>query len=370
MLEYRLQDNISLRLLMRHHASQLSQTIVANADHVGRYLDFATPDYDEATARSFIESELRQLAQWRGITFGIFHQDELIGVISANDLDFYGGRTELGYWLARDWQGYGIMTDAVRALTNYAIKTLGLNRVEICMMVENKRSEAIPRRLGFEYEGIREQWIRQHGRAHDAKYYIMLADNWRDDSFKPNTDLLRQDLGDGVAIGLLLPNHVPAYSKLVRESYNFLEPWLSWVTSNYTDDDARGMVNRFLNKLADNNGMPVAMFHDNAFAGWAAYLYWNWNGLRSELGYWLGQEFIGQGTATRTVRAMTDFAINELGINRIDILTDVQNEPSGRVALRAGYRHEGVRRQFVMRQGKPLDMNVYVMLAENWHNGR
>jgi ribosomal-protein-serine acetyltransferase len=370
MLEYRLQDNISLRLLMRHHARQLSQTIVQNAEHISRFLDFATPKYDEAMARSFIEAQLHQLAKWRGITFGIFQQNDLIGLISAGDLNFTARRCELGYWLAQDWQGYGIMTDAVRALTNYAIKTLGFNRVEISMDVRNARSEAIPQRLGFEFEGIREQWRRQHGRSQDSKYYVMLADNWEDTNFKPNTDLLRQDLGDGIEIGLLLPNHVPQYSKLVRESYNFLEPWLPWVTSDYSDEDARGMVNRFLNKLADNSGMPVAMFYNNAFAGWAAYLYWNWNGLRTELGYWLGQKFVGRGIVTRTVQAMTRFAINDLGINRLDILTDIENDPSGRVALRAGYKHEAVRRQFVMRQGKPLDMNVYVMLAENWHDGR
>ncbi|HEY2333416.1 MAG TPA: GNAT family protein [Solirubrobacterales bacterium] len=46
-------------------------------------------------------------------------------------------------------QGSGTMTAAVRLLVDHALTVWQLNRVEIRAAVENRRSRAIPKRLGF-----------------------------------------------------------------------------------------------------------------------------------------------------------------------------------------------------------------------------
>lgn len=71
------------------------------------------------------------------------------------------------------------MTAAVRALLDNAFHNFGLNRVEIRAAVENTKSQAIPRRLGFQEEGIvkEAEWL--YDRYVDHIAFAMLAADWQ-----------------------------------------------------------------------------------------------------------------------------------------------------------------------------------------------
>jgi ribosomal-protein-serine acetyltransferase len=70
------------------------------------------------------------------------------------------------------------MTRACRAMTTAAFADLHLNRVQIRCAVGNQRSSAVPRRLGYQYEGtLRQlQWLYDH--FVDLEIYGMLAAEW------------------------------------------------------------------------------------------------------------------------------------------------------------------------------------------------
>jgi len=59
---------------------------------------------------------------------------------------------EIGYWIRESVAGNGIMTEAVAAITRYAIDIIGVKRVEIRCDVKNIKSKKIPERLGFHLE--------------------------------------------------------------------------------------------------------------------------------------------------------------------------------------------------------------------------
>jgi ribosomal-protein-serine acetyltransferase len=67
------------------------------------------------------------------------------------------------------------MTRAVKALIDHAFGELGLHRVEIRAAAENRRSRAIPERLGFEQEGILREAERVGERYQDLVVYGLLA---------------------------------------------------------------------------------------------------------------------------------------------------------------------------------------------------
>ena len=60
-----------------------------------------------------------------------------------------------------------------------------------------------------------------------------------------------------------------------------------------------------------------------------------------EIGYWVVAEARGRGVATRGVRMLADWAREELGLTRIDVLPHKDNAPSRRVAEKAGFRDTG-----------------------------
>jgi ribosomal-protein-serine acetyltransferase len=71
------------------------------------------------------------------------------------------------------------MTLAVRALVDHAFAVWDLNRVEIAAAVENTRSRALVRRLGFVEEGTRRQAERVGNRYLDHVVHSMLASEWK-----------------------------------------------------------------------------------------------------------------------------------------------------------------------------------------------
>ena len=71
------------------------------------------------------------------------------------------------------------MTRATKTLIDFAFNNLNLNRVQFSCAVDNKKSCAIPERLGFKKEGIARQaeWLYDH--FVDWQQYSLLKDDWK-----------------------------------------------------------------------------------------------------------------------------------------------------------------------------------------------
>ena len=73
----------------------------------------------------------------------------------------------LGYQIARDRQGQGLMREALEALNAFAFEAMGLHRIMANYVPGNDRSGRLLERLGFEHEGL-------------ARNYLFIAGAWRD----------------------------------------------------------------------------------------------------------------------------------------------------------------------------------------------
>jgi RimJ/RimL family protein N-acetyltransferase len=86
---------------------------------------------------------------------------------------------------------------------------------------------------------------------------------------------------------------------------------------------------------------------------------------RAELGYWLAPGARGRGIATRALRLVADWSIDG-GLIRLELYTHRDNHASGRVAERAGFVREGVRRAWDLdRDGRPEDAVFYVRIRDS-----
>lgn len=80
------------------------------------------------------------------------------------------------------------------------------------------------------------------------------------------------------------------------------------------------------------------------------------------VGYWLSREARGRGVATRATRLVSRWALEDLGVERLELHTDPANSASQRVAERAGFTREGVlRSHLVAREGR-RDSVVFSLL--------
>lgn len=91
-----------------------------------------------------------------------------------------GYQAEMGYDLAREYWGKGIMTEAMRAVIDFGFEKMELNRIEVYIMPRNKRSVKMIKNLGFKREGlIRQRYFDEHGNYADDILFSLLRSDWK-----------------------------------------------------------------------------------------------------------------------------------------------------------------------------------------------
>lgn len=98
-----------------------------------------------------------------------------IGMVGFNAIDWANRYAKLGYWLAEQAQGRGVMTRACRVFVDHGFVALGLNRIEVHCVDSNRRSRAVAERLGFTLESVLRDRERLHGQFMNHAIYALQA---------------------------------------------------------------------------------------------------------------------------------------------------------------------------------------------------
>lgn len=153
MFSYKINERLELLLLQKEHAGELFALIDKNRDHLKEWMNWVDSVQSVQDTAANIERALEQAAAGGGFRAGIRFEGDLVGVINYHEVDWGNKKTSLGYWLGKEYEGKGIMTEAVAAFTNYAFDRMDLHRVEIRCAEKNKKSRVVPEKLGFQIEG-------------------------------------------------------------------------------------------------------------------------------------------------------------------------------------------------------------------------
>ena len=178
MVTFTIDNEIILRPFKNEDAKKIVTAVTENYDHLRAFLHWVVPEYDLSFAIEFIAQSRRGAEERTSIGFGIFERENLIGSIGFVNFNWPSKRAEIGYWIAKDHEGKGIITKSCKLLLNYAFGDLKLNRIEIRCAAENVRSRAVPERLGFTREAVLRQSLWRHDRFYDMVIYGILKDEW------------------------------------------------------------------------------------------------------------------------------------------------------------------------------------------------
>jgi RimJ/RimL family protein N-acetyltransferase len=129
------------------------------------------------------EEKLRELRYWRSA----FDLDQawLYALLGAESGALAGGlvvnrlpgdAVDVGGWVAGGLGHRGYHTEAASAAARAAFEVLGMTRVQALCDVENERSIALLRKLGFTHEATPRHQV--DGRREDEMMWSILADEW------------------------------------------------------------------------------------------------------------------------------------------------------------------------------------------------
>jgi ribosomal-protein-serine acetyltransferase len=179
MFGYQIDENLKLILPLPHHAEELTAVVRENLDRLKLWMPWATDDYSIDSTREFIERNLKSLAEQGSFAMSVVLDGKIVGNMGFHNLDLSNKSAHIGYWLAGEAVGKGLMTRCCRVLIDYLFDELKLNRVQINCNVENVKSRAIPERLRFQLEGIHRQVEFFDNRFGDWAIYAMLKEDWK-----------------------------------------------------------------------------------------------------------------------------------------------------------------------------------------------
>jgi len=178
MFVFKIDDEVSLKLVELQDAKRLFELTDKSRQYLRKWLPWLDNNTKVEDTSRFIKFSMKSYAENTGMNSVILYKGEIVGVAGYNEIDSSNKIAYIGYWLGKEYQGNGIMTRVSKALTDYAFNELKLNRVEITVAAENKKSRAIPERLGFVNEGCKRQaeWLYDHFVDHIV--YGMIAKDW------------------------------------------------------------------------------------------------------------------------------------------------------------------------------------------------
>ncbi|MFT7871019.1 MULTISPECIES: GNAT family N-acetyltransferase [Amycolatopsis] len=139
------EDGFTLARWQFADGPELVATVNGSLEHLGAWMIWASGGYTAEDGAEFLRTTRQNWASGETHDFAIRVDGSIAGAVGVMARE---GGVEIGYWLAREFVGRGLVTRAVTLLTEEAFR-LGAGYVEIKHDERNVRSGAVPARLGF-----------------------------------------------------------------------------------------------------------------------------------------------------------------------------------------------------------------------------
>ena len=132
--------------------------------------------YTEQDGIDFISSML-SANEDETFAFAITFDDKAIGSIAVfRQQNIHRQTAEMGYYIAEEYWGKGIMTDAVKQICEYVFKNSDILRIYAEPFAYNAGSCRVLEKAGFQYEGTLRNNAVKNGKVIDMKMYSLLRE--------------------------------------------------------------------------------------------------------------------------------------------------------------------------------------------------
>jgi ribosomal-protein-alanine N-acetyltransferase len=121
--------------------------------------------------------------------FGLFVDNRFCGEVNLNNILRGAIQTgTIGYWIDERAAGRSLVAEGVVVVAEFAFETLGLHRLEVCIVPRNRNSRRVMEKLAFREEGLAQRLVEINGVWEDHIRYGFTVEEWA-----ARADELRRD---------------------------------------------------------------------------------------------------------------------------------------------------------------------------------
>jgi RimJ/RimL family protein N-acetyltransferase len=138
--------------------------------------------------------------------------------------------------------------------------------------------------------------------------------------------------------------------------------WIPFVPRPYTREDAEAYVRACIESGDERHPFAIVDAESGEVLG-SIDMGVNAHSYRGHIGYWVAAPARGRGVCTGALRLLVRWALDELGLQRLELITDPDNRASQRVAEKVGFQREGVLRSHLRHpDGRVRDSVIFSLL--------
>jgi len=147
----------------------------------------------------------------------------------------------------------------------------------------------------------------------------------------------------------------------INASSEALLRWMIWFHDGYQISETRDFIQRGLDQWQRGEEFPLGIFdrQTGALLGGTGINTLDRLNRRANLGYWVRSDVARRGIATEAARALAPAVLEDLPLERLEIVAAVTNVASQRVAEKAGAVRESIARQRVWLRTHAADAVIY-----------
>ena len=152
-----------------------------------------------------------------------------------------------------------------------------------------------------------------------------------------------------------------------KESREELATWMVWCKPDYSCQDCDAFISSCDTKWHMRECYNFVIFEtlNGDFLGSVSLNHINWTHNYANIGYWVRSSRVGRGIAPAAVRLVTTFGFLALGLSRLEMVVQLENLASRRVAEKVGANPEGILKNRLLMHSKPCDAILYSLTADD-----
>lgn len=367
---------ITDRLLIRDHVEEDIEgmhELLSNESAMFYLPDIKTKNLEESYNNLKVAMDEANSSNRSKFFFAIIEQrtKDYIGEIGFTKIieSKYGSVLELGYFIKESYWGKGIVTEASKAVIDYAFRNVNAIKIEAGCIAENKGSEMVMKKNGMIKEAEFKKHVLLGSELYDRVEYRLLKEEWAKTLLRHTgtTELKTERL-------LLRKFREEDATDMFHNwaSDTEVTKYLTWATHS-SMEVSKEIINIWINDYnnIDSYQWAIELKESGRVIGSISLMNIDHHNENCEIGYCIGKAFWKKGIVTEACLAIIDLAFKEIGFQRIMGRHDVENQASGRVMEKCGLKYEGTLRKINKNnKGVLVDCKYYSILKDEYFKSK